>query len=100
MYYQERICRRYDKFIVLTEKDRLMRGNIPNMIVIPNFITIESSDSMPVAESRKVIAVGRLSIERDLIIYFRHGLWYLLNILTGVWKFMGTAMDARNIIMS
>ncbi len=71
MYYQERICRRYDKFIVLTEKDRLMRGNIPNMIVIPNFITIESSDSMPVAESRKVIAVGRLSIEKGFDYLFQ-----------------------------
>ena len=71
MYYQERNCRRYDKFIVLTEKDRLMRGNIPNMIVIPNFITIESSDSMPVAESRKVIAVGRLSIEKGFDYLFQ-----------------------------
>lgn len=71
MYYQERIYRHYDKFIVLTEKDRLLRGKIPNMIVIPNFVTIESSGSMPVKESQKVLAVGRLSIEKGFDYLFQ-----------------------------
>lgn len=71
MYYQERIYKRYDKFIVLTEKDKFLRGNISNIIVIPNFITIESFDSMPVKESRKVIAVGRLSMQKGFDYLFQ-----------------------------
>lgn len=71
MYYQERIYKHYDRFIVLTEKDKLLRGNIPNMIVIPNFVTIESSSSMSAKESRKVLAVGRLSIEKGFDYLFQ-----------------------------
>ena len=71
MYYQERIYKHYDRFIVLTEKDKLLRGNISNMIVIPYFVTIESSGSMPVKESRKVLAVGRLSIQKGFDYLFQ-----------------------------
>lgn len=60
MWYQERIYLKYDKFFVLTEKDRKLRGASDNMVVMPNFITICQPDVLPKYFSKRIISVGRL----------------------------------------
>lgn len=59
----ERIVRRFDKFIVLTEEDRGMWGDIPNIDVIPNAARA-ISDSTSDCSSKRVIAVGRLDYQK------------------------------------
>lgn len=59
----ERIVRRFDKFVVLTEEDRGYWGNLPNMEVIPNaaLVAVEQQAS---CEAKRVIAVGRLDYQK------------------------------------
>lgn len=71
MWWQERVYKRYDKFIVLTEKDVRLRGNMPNMLVIPNFITVDIPDREPNKSSKRVISVGRLSMQKGYDYLFR-----------------------------
>lgn len=59
----ERLVRRFDKFVVLTEEDARMWGALPNIVVIPNA-------AMPIATApsdvsvKRVIAVGRLDYQK------------------------------------
>ena len=59
----ERLVRRFDKFVVLTEEDARMWGALPNIVVIPNA-------AMPIAtapsdvSAKRVIAVGRLDYQK------------------------------------
>lgn len=53
----------FDKFIVLTEEDRNYWGELPNIAVIPNAVTLKVSPCYN-ATSRKVIAVGRLDYQK------------------------------------
>lgn len=59
----ERIVRRFDRFVVLTQEDAGYWGALPNLQVIPNA-------ALPVPEtrwspySRRVIAVGRLDYQK------------------------------------
>ena len=59
----ERLVRRFDKFVVLTEEDARMWGAMPNIVVIPNA-------AMPIAtapsdvSAKRVIAVGRLDYQK------------------------------------
>lgn len=64
MWYQEHIYREYDKFFVLTEKDWQLRGGGDNMVVMPNFITIEQPQKMPDYTSKNIISVGRLAPQK------------------------------------
>ncbi len=52
---------RYDVLVLLTERDRKLRGNPANARVIPNFITVDTPESSPNYETKRVISVGRLS---------------------------------------
>lgn len=55
--------RRFDKFVVLTEEDRMYWGDIDNITVIPNartFTPVHIADM----ESRKAIAVGRYTFQK------------------------------------
>lgn len=59
----ERIVRRFDRFVVLTRQDAEMWGDLPNLSVIPN-----AAIAMPHIEhkpgNRRVIAVGRLDYQK------------------------------------
>lgn len=59
----ERIVRRFDKFVVLTNEDREYWGKLPNMEVIPNAAMHVSEHYSDVTEKR-VIAVGRLDYQK------------------------------------
>lgn len=59
----ERIVRRFDKFVVLTKEDKGYWGNLPNIEVIPNaakFIGNTYSDVL----RHRVIAVGRMDYQK------------------------------------
>lgn len=59
----EKLVRRFDRFVVLTNQDARDWGDIPNMSVIPNAaipLSSEHSDCL----SRRVIAVGRLDYQK------------------------------------
>lgn len=59
----EKIVRRFDKFVVLTHEDREYWGDLPNIEVIPNaamFVADRYSD----VYNKRVIAVGRLDYQK------------------------------------
>lgn len=60
----ERLVRKFDRFVVLTEEDSKMWGEMPNIRVIPNaanFIAQKYSD----CSEKGVIAVGRLDYQKS-----------------------------------
>ena len=62
-WQDERIVRRFDKFVVLTNEDRGYWGKLPNICVIPNaamFVADRYSD----VSKKRVIAVGRLDYQK------------------------------------
>lgn len=59
----ERIVRRFDKFVVLTNEDRGYWGNLPNIEVIPN-AAMHVSDAYSDVMNKRVIAVGRLDYQK------------------------------------
>ncbi len=62
-WQDERIVRRFDKFVVLTNEDRGYWGKLPNICVIPNaamFVADRYSD----VSVKRVIAVGRLDYQK------------------------------------
>lgn len=62
-WQDERIVRRFDKFVVLTNEDRGYWGDLPNIEVIPNaamFVADRYSD----VSTKRVIAVGRLDYQK------------------------------------
>ena len=62
-FTDEKIVRRFDKFVVLTEEDREYWGNLSNMIVIPNANIVPLNNKYD-SESKHVIAVGRLNYQK------------------------------------
>ena len=59
----ERIVRKFDRFVVLTHEDKGYWGNLPNMEVIPNaamHLTCRYADVL----QHRVIAVGRLDYQK------------------------------------
>lgn len=59
----ERIVRRFDKFVVLTNEDRGYWGNLPNIEVIPN-AAMHVSEHYSEVKNKRVIAVGRLDYQK------------------------------------
>ena len=59
----ERIVRKFDKFVVLTREDAGYWGALPNLEVIPN-AALAIPDIFHIPESRRVIAVGRLDYQK------------------------------------
>lgn len=60
----ERLVRKFDLFVVLTQEDKQMWGEMPNIRVIPNaanFIAQKYSD----CSEKRVIAVGRLDYQKS-----------------------------------
>lgn len=60
----ERLVRKFDRFVVLTREDKGYWGNLPNMEVIPNAAMPMGRCRAAVASSRRVIAVGRLDYQK------------------------------------
>lgn len=59
----ERIVRRFDRFVVLTEEDKTFWGDVPGMLVIPNARTFSPIEYAPL-NTKKVIAVGRFTHQK------------------------------------
>ncbi len=59
----EKIVRRFDKFVVLTEEDGGYWGELPNIDVIPNAAMFIGDKHSDISEKR-VIAVGRLDYQK------------------------------------
>lgn len=59
----ERIVRRFDKFVVLTNEDKEYWGGLPNIEVIPN-AAIHVSKNYSEVKNKRVIAVGRLDYQK------------------------------------
>lgn len=60
----EKLVRKFDRFVVLTEEDAQMWGEIPGLKVIPNaanFIAERYSD----CSAKRVVAVGRLDYQKS-----------------------------------
>ena len=103
----EKLVRKFDSFVVLTEEDAQMWGDIPNIKVIPNaakFIADDYSD----CEAKRVIAVGRLDYQKgfdrlveawDLVQKTnKYCDWHLDIFGQGEWQEMLQRMiDERNI---
>lgn len=62
-WQDERIVRRFDRFVVLTHEDASYWGALPNLQVIPNAALIIPETGWS-ADSRRVIAVGRLDYQK------------------------------------
>ena len=63
-WMDDRLVRKFDRFVVLTEEDREMWGEMPGIRVIPNaanFIADKYSD----CSAKRVIAVGRLDYQKS-----------------------------------
>ena len=62
-WQDERIIRKFDKFVVLSQEDRGYWGELPNIQVIPNaalFVAKKYSD----VSRKRIIAVGRLDYQK------------------------------------
>lgn len=62
-WLDERLVRRFDRFVVLTEEDKGYWGNLPNIEVIPNAALFIAPRHSTQTENR-VIAVGRLDYQK------------------------------------
>lgn len=71
MWHQERVYGKYDKFFVLTERDRQIRGGGRNMVVMPNFITVTPPAELPDYAAKSIISVGRLDPPKGYDYLFR-----------------------------
>lgn len=60
----ERLVRRFDRFVVLTEEDAQMWGALPNIVVIPNAAMVADCLVADV-DCKRVIAVGRLDYQKS-----------------------------------
>lgn len=58
----ERLVRRFDRFVVLTRQDAAMWGHLPNLSVIPNAAITQSLPHH--SNNHRVIAVGRLDYQK------------------------------------
>ena len=62
-WQDERIVRKFDKFVVLTNEDKVYWGNLHNIEVIPN-AAMNMSGHFSDVTSHRVIAVGRLDYQK------------------------------------
>ena len=60
----DRLVRKFDSFVVLTEEDAAMWGDVPNIKVIPNAAKFISSGYSS-CQNKRVIAVGRLDYQKS-----------------------------------
>ena len=62
-WQEEKYVRRYDRFVVLTQEDKELWGNLPNIQVIPNALTFQPTQRATLTHKR-VLAVGRLDWQK------------------------------------
>lgn len=76
MRSDERLARKFDKFVVLTDEDKNNWGNLENIVVLPNMVRNLSDIKKSSLTEKRVIAVGRLDYQKgfDKLI----DAWYLL----------------------
>lgn len=60
----ERLVRKFDKFVVLTQEDRGYWGELPNIEVIPNAAML-LGDAYSDVSCKRIIAVGRLDYQKS-----------------------------------
>lgn len=63
-WQDERIVRRFDKFVVLTQEDKGYWGMLPNIEVIPNAALFPTHVHNDVSRRKRVLAVGRLDYQK------------------------------------
>ena len=89
----ERLVRRFDRFVVLTEEDARMWGEIPTMRVIPNSAVLQDAPCSELS-AKRVIAVGRLDYQKSFdrlieawrIVHGKAPEWRLDIFGQGEWK--------------
>lgn len=96
-WQDERMVRKFDKFVVLSQEDKGYWGAMPNLCVIPN-AALRMSDTYAEGDKKRVIAVGRLDYQKGfdrLIEAWRivqqnkaYADWYLDIFGKGEWKEM------------
>lgn len=59
----ERLVRRFHRFVVLSRQDRALWGGMPNIRVIPNAVPLRGEEFSPCC-AKRVIAVGRLDHQK------------------------------------
>ena len=59
----ERMVRKFDRFVVLTEEDKNYWGDLPNILVIPN-AALAIPDKKSDLSAKRVIAIGRLDHQK------------------------------------
>lgn len=64
-FQDERLVRRYDRFVALTEEDRINWGAFERMRVIPNPVSFRP-EKPAALDSKTLIAVGRYSYQKSL----------------------------------
>lgn len=62
-WQDERMVRKFDKFVVLSQEDKGYWGAMPNLCVIPN-AALRMSDTYAEGDKKRVIAVGRLDYQK------------------------------------
>ena len=62
-WQDERMVRKFDKFVVLSQEDEGYWGAMPNLCVIPN-AALRMSDTYAEGDKKRVIAVGRLDYQK------------------------------------
>ena len=104
-WMDDRLVKRFDRFVVLTNEDAGLWGEMPGIRVIPNaanFIADKYSDCSP----KRVIAVGRLDYQKSFdrlilvweIVYQQMPDWRLDIFGQGEWKEMLQQMiDERGL---
>ena len=77
------IVKHYDKFVVLTEEDKNLWGNLPNIMAIPNSISF-IPEIKSTTKDQRIIAVGRASRQKQLDVLIR--IWAKIAAKYPDWK--------------
>lgn len=97
--YQSESYKDYYKIVDLTPTDVVNRGNLYNMVVIPNFITVKISVVKSQSEYKKVVSVGRLHFSKGYDFLFAAWALVSVNTLIGIWISMGELMKIKEKII-
>jgi glycosyltransferase involved in cell wall biosynthesis len=89
-YLQRKYAKKYDRVILLTEKDKMLWKNKPNMKVIPNPLSF-FSEKKATLKSRQVVAIGRFIAQKGFdkliksfsLVLKKHPDWILIMVGEG-----------------
>lgn len=77
------IVKHYDKFVVLTEEDKDLWGNLSNIVAIPNSISF-IPEIKSTTEKQRIIAAGRASEQKQLDVLIK--IWAKIAAKHPDWK--------------